>query len=137
MKYESEVREGWSFQAPDLRSLESVSREPAALSSRTIRLIEEFIEARLEHGINIAELATRRGFSESHFFRVFRRSFGISPHRYLMRRRLSLAQTLLTKTDLRLADIALKAGFADQSHFSRSFQQFMGLSPGAFRRHHG
>jgi AraC family transcriptional regulator len=55
----------------------------------------------------------------------------------LKRRRLSLAQTLLTKTDLRLADIALKAGFADQSHFSRSFQQCMGLSPGAFRRHHG
>ena len=113
------------------------NREPAAMSSRSIRQIEEFIDARLEHGIDIAELATRIGFSESYFFRVFRKSFGISPHRYLMRRRLALAQRLLTKTDLGLAEIALKAGFADQSHFSRSFQQFMGLSPGAFRRQHG
>lgn len=137
MKHESEVREGWSFQPSDLRFPESDSREAAALSSRRVRLIEEFIDARLEHGINIAELATHSGFSESHFFRVFRKSFGISPHRYLMRRRLSLAQTLLMKTELRLADIALKAGFADQSHFSRSFQRSMGLSPGAFRRHHG
>jgi AraC-like DNA-binding protein len=113
------------------------SREAAALSSRAIRLIEEFIDSRLEHGVNIAELATRVGLSHSHFFRVFRKSFGISPHRYLMRRRLSLAQTLLTKTDISLTDIALQAGFADQSHFSRSFQQFMGLSPGAFRKRHG
>lgn len=112
-------------------------RESAAMSSRSKRVIEEFIDARLEHGIDIAELATRIGLSESYFFRVFRKSFGISPHRYLMRRRLSLAQSLLTKSDLGLAEIALKAGFADQSHFSRSFQQFTGLSPGAFRRQHG
>ena len=113
------------------------SRVSAAMSSRNVRQIEEFIDARLEHGIDIAELAARIGFSQSYFFRVFRKSFGISPHRYLMRRRLALAQRLLTKSDLGLAEIALKAGFADQSHFSRSFQQFTGLSPGAFRRQHG
>jgi AraC family transcriptional regulator len=113
------------------------SRVSAAMSSRNVRQIEEFIDARLEHGIDIAELAARIGFSQSYFFRVFRKSFGISPHRYLMRRRLALAQRLLTKSELGLAEIALKAGFADQSHFSRSFQQFTGLSPGAFRRQHG
>lgn len=106
------------------------------MTTRTTRLIEEFIDARLEHGIDVAELATRTGFSESHFFRVFRKWFGVSPHRYLIRRRLSLAQTLLTQTDMRLVEIALKAGFSDQSHFSRSFQRFIGISPGAFRRQH-
>ena len=100
------------------------------------RRIEELIEARLESGVDLAELATSVGFSLSHFFRMFRRSYGVPPTRYLMHRKLSVARDLLMKTDLRLATIALKTGFADQSHFSRNFQRVMGLPPGAFRIQH-
>ena len=97
------------------------------------RRIEEFIGARLEAGIDIAELAANFGYSSSHFFRIFRRTFGITPHGYVMRRRLTLVQDLLTGTDLCLAEVALRAGFCDQSHLSRSFRQFAGLPPRAFR----
>ncbi len=109
--------------------------ETTTLSRRRIRLVENFIDARLERRVNVAEIATHIGLSKSHFFRVFHRSFGITPHRYLMRRRVSLAQTLLTTTDTGLAEIALRAGFADQSHLARCFQRVIGLSPSAFRRH--
>jgi len=64
---------------------------------------------------------------------MFRRSFGITPHTYVMRRRVAVAQQLLTRTDLGLVDIALKAGFCDQSHLSRSFRRFSGLPPRAYR----
>ena len=81
-----------------------------------IQRIEELVEKHLEGGVVVAEISSRLGYSPSHFFRMFRRSFGITPHTYVMRRRLAVAQKLLTRTDLGLVDIALKAGFCDQSH---------------------
>src|SRR5262249_33927002 len=108
-------------------------RECAGVSSHLFQRVEELIDARLEQGLDIPELAMSLGCSESHFYRMFRKSFGITPHRYLIRRRLSLAQTLLTQSDARLSEIALRAGFSDQSHFCRCFHQFTGISPRAFR----
>ena len=112
------------------------TKEPGGLPPRVRRRIDECIDAQLESRVDITELAASLGFSASHFFRMFRKSFGMTPHSYVMRRRLSLAQELLTNTDLGLAEIALKAGFSDQSHFCRSFHRFTGLPPRAFRLQH-
>lgn len=98
-----------------------------------IRRIEELVGKHLEGGVGITEMSNLLGYSPSHFFRMFRRSFGITPHTYVMRRRVAVAQQLLTRTDLDLVDIALKAGFCDQSHLSRSFRRFAGLPPRAYR----
>jgi AraC-like DNA-binding protein len=98
-----------------------------------IRRIEELVGKHLEGGVGITEMSSRLGYSPSHFFRMFRRSFGITPHTYVMRRRVAIAQQLLTRTDLGLVDIALKAGFCDQSHLSRSFRRVAGLPPRAYR----
>jgi transcriptional regulator GlxA family with amidase domain len=57
---------------------------------------------------DIAELAGRIGYPTLHFFRMFRRSFEVAPHAYVMRGRLALARELLTTSDLPLAEIALK-----------------------------
>jgi AraC-like DNA-binding protein len=127
---------------PRMRTIPSLSRRSAqkresfGLPLHMRRRIEEFIDARLESGVELAELARSIGFSLSHFSRMFRKSYGVPPHRYLMRRRLSLARDLLIKTELRLATIALKSGFADRSHLSRNFRRCMGLSPRAFRIQH-
>jgi AraC-like DNA-binding protein len=98
-----------------------------------IRRIEELVGTHLEDRVGVREISSRLGYSPSHFFRMFRRSFGITPHAYVMRRRVAMAQHLLTRTDLGLVDIALKAGFCDQSHLSRSFRRFSGLPPRAYR----
>jgi AraC-like DNA-binding protein len=98
-----------------------------------IRRIEELVGKHLEGGVGVTEISSHLGYSPSHFFRMFRRSFGITPHTYVMRRRVAVAQQLLTRTDLGLVDIALKAGFCDQSHLSRSFRRFAGLPPRAYR----
>jgi AraC-like DNA-binding protein len=112
------------------------TKEPRGLPPRLRRRIDECIDAQLESRVDITELAMSVGFSPSHFFRMFRKSFGMTPHSYVMRRRLFLAQELLTTTDLGLAEIALKAGFSDQSHFCRSFHRFTGMPPRAFRMQH-
>jgi len=107
--------------------------ETRGLPPRMLQRIRDYIDNHLDHRLNVDELATQLGISPSHFARSFGRSVGTTPHDYVMRRRLLRAQELLAQSDLSLVEIALRAGFADQSHFSRRFHQFMGLPPKAFR----
>ncbi len=57
----------------------------------------------------------------------------ITPHQYVIRRRIERAKQLLKQSDLRIVDIALACGFANQSHFSRHFRRIVGISPKEFR----
>ncbi|HXK39796.1 MAG TPA: helix-turn-helix transcriptional regulator [Candidatus Paceibacterota bacterium] len=72
--------------------------------------------------------------SPCHFSRVFRESFGCSPHGYISRRRVEHAQGLMLSGDAPLSQIALDCGFADQAHFSRTFRSIVGESPRTWRR---
>ena len=108
----------------------------SGLAPRILRRVEEYIDAHLDSAFNIAELAASVGISVSHFSRSFFRSVGFTPHRYVMRRRLTRAHDLLVQTDLAVAEVALATGFADQSHFSRRFRDFTGLPPRSFRMQH-
>jgi AraC-like DNA-binding protein len=101
-----------------------------------LRRVEEYIDAHLDSALGIQELAASVGISESHFSRSFFRSVGLTPHSYIMRRRLTRAQDLLARTDLALAEVALTTGFSDQSHFCRRFREFIGLPPRSFRMQH-
>jgi AraC-like DNA-binding protein len=109
-------------------------KDSVGIPPRLLGRIKEFIDEGLESGVDIEGLAKTFGYSVSHFFRMFRMSFGMPPHQYVMHRRIALAQELLTQTNLDLASIALKSGFADQSHLCRNFHRFIGFPPGAFRR---
>ncbi|MCC8943577.1 helix-turn-helix transcriptional regulator [Bradyrhizobium sp. Arg62] len=99
-----------------------------------IRRAEETLAADLEGDISLADLASDCGLSASHFSRAFRQSTGLSPHQWLLRRRVGLAKSLLSDRKLTLSEVALACGFADQSHFTRVFARLTGISPGAWRR---
>jgi AraC family transcriptional regulator len=101
-----------------------------------LRSIEEYIDGHLEQNLSIEELASHLGISPSYLARSFRSSAGLTPHAYVMRRRLLRAEELLASTELPLADIALETGFADQSHFSRRFHEMTGMPPRTFRLQH-
>ena len=66
--------------------------------------------------------------------RAFRARFGVSVGTYVRRERIRWASRALRNTDAPIAEIALQAGFADQSHFTRTFVRHMGVSPGRYRR---
>jgi AraC-like DNA-binding protein len=71
--------------------------------------------------------------SYSHFARAFKQSMGISPNVYMTEQRIERAKKLLSDTDLRIADIALRTGFASQSHFTSTFRKLVWTTPKAFR----
>lgn len=104
------------------------------LSRSALERIEEYIDANLDSALDIDELAALVGMSASHFTRSFNKSVGLTPHRYVIQCRVAKARELLAATDLPSTEIALNIGFSDQSHFSRRFQELLGVPPGAYRR---
>jgi AraC family transcriptional regulator len=122
--------------ALDKGSIAAEQEQRCGLPTRTLRSIEEYIDTHLEKELSIEELASHVGLSPSYFARSFRSALGLTPHAYVMHRRLLRAQVLLASTDLPLIDIALATGFADQSHFCRRFHQMTGVPPRTYRRQH-
>jgi AraC-like DNA-binding protein len=106
------------------------------LSPWQLRRVLDFIAAHLNDDPSIAELARECGLSSGYFSRAFRLTTGVTPHQWLIRRRVERARQLLLGNGLGLADIALVCGFVDQSHFTRVFAKLEGDSPGRWRQRH-
>jgi len=83
---------------------------------------------------DVRSLARHAGVHPVHLARTFRDHYGVSPGEWLRERRLEQARAQLEATEEPLSQIALQAGFSDQSHFSRAFRARFGLPPGRFRR---
>lgn len=98
------------------------------LTSRQLRCTDEWIAANLGYSIRLADLAAQAGLSEFHFHRIFSLSRGISPHKWVMMRRIDAAKAKL-HGDERIADIATTCGFACQSHMTRAFKAETGTTP--------
>ena len=94
----------------------------------------ERLESDLGGKLSLQQIAAEFGLSVSHFSRAFRVSTGLPPHQWLLRQRVKTAKQLMTVRDLPLSEIAISAGFANQSHFTRVFSAMVGVSPGAWRR---
>ncbi|WP_037502734.1 AraC family transcriptional regulator [Sphingomonas jaspsi] len=94
---------------------------------------QEFIEGAVVSGVRLEQLEQVTGFDRWQLSRDFRAILGTSPYRYLQHRRIDLAKRLL-RGGATLADAAHGAGFADQSHFGRTFRKAVGLSPGEWLR---
>jgi AraC family transcriptional regulator len=115
-----------------LRPLREITRGlPAPLFRRIVSVIED----RLDEDLELAELASEVGLSQSHFSSLFRKTTGRSPHQYIMQRRVERAQILLTSTKLPLSDIAPMVGFYDQSHLTHQMQRVLGVTPKYLRDH--
>jgi AraC-like DNA-binding protein/PAS domain-containing protein len=94
----------------------------------------DFIEEHIGEKISLGALSSMAGLSPNHFARAFQQSVGIAPHRYLLRRRVQHVEQMLRETQLPLAQIALAAGFSDQSHLARHFRRLTGMPPSVARR---
>ena len=99
---------------------------------RAIEYISDHLEQ--EREIALAVVADEVGMSYYHFSRAFKQSMGLSPINYITRQRMERAKRLLTETELPIAEIALRAGFSSQSHFTTSFRRLAGVTPSSFRR---
>lgn len=110
---------------------------PAAargLAPWQVRQVAAHIDSHLGNGITTDDLARIARLSACHFSRAFRESFGASPHKYVMRRRVERAQGLMLSTSHSLGQIAVECGLADQAHLCKLFVKIVGESPGMWRR---
>jgi AraC family transcriptional regulator len=100
-----------------------------------VRRVEDYMRASLARDMGVGELAGIVGLTAKHFARAFREATGTPPHRFLTGIRIEAAARMLDACRERpLADVAIACGFADQSHFTRSFRAVMGTTPGLYRR---
>ena len=98
-----------------------------------VRLTCEYIEATLPGSPDLSELAGVAGLSKYHFLRVFSREMGLTPHAYLLQRRIARSRTVLASGGS-LAAAARAGGFTDQSHFTKCFRRLVGVTPGEYSR---
>lgn len=103
------------------------------LTPREMSAVGSFIEANLDKSISLDQLSQVTGKSRFHFSRLFRRSVGTAPYRYVIERRIARAFGLLRHSGLPVSEIAVATGFADQSHLNRSFRRAYGATPGSVR----
>src|SRR4051794_17565761 len=105
------------------------------MSPRKLRQAIEFMNEKLdlEHDVSLSSVAEAVGMSYFHFSRTFKQSMNMSPNNYLVERRIEHAKRLLGETNLPVVDIALRAGFASQSHFTTTFRKLVGATPKVFR----
>ena len=96
--------------------------------------VAEFVEASLADDLRLSTLASLIDLSPYHFARAFKQSFGQSPHRYHIGRRIERAKALLAEPTHSITEIAQMVGFAETSSFSAAFRKSNGLSPREYRR---
>jgi AraC family transcriptional regulator len=94
----------------------------------------DFIHEHLDEQFTVADVARVIDLSPYHFSRAFKRVIGEAPHQYVLAQRLAHAHKLIAGSDLSIADVAIQAGFYDQSHFGYHFKRHFGVTPAAFRR---
>jgi len=111
------------------RALRRVAAAPRWLARARDHLHERFLDPP-----TVGELAQDAGVHPDYFARAFRTWFGAAVGAYVRRLRLDWAADRLARTEVPIVEIALDAGFADQSHFTRAFRHQVGITPGDYRR---
>lgn len=113
--------------------LQPVQPQRGGLTAWQLRLAWDFFARHIEGSAPLDGLARQCGLSASYFARAFRCSTGLAPHDWLVLRRVEVAKDMMLAEPLPLAQVAVACGFADQSHFTRTFAKQMGLPPARWR----
>jgi AraC-like DNA-binding protein len=121
-----------------LMKLAAAPQVHGGLSTGALRRVREYVQVHLDESIDLSMLAAAAGLSMHHFAREFKHSTGVTPHHYLIQKRVERAQQMLVaQTGLSLAEIACAVGFSDQGHLARHFRGLLGITPREFRRSQG
>ena len=119
-----------------LELLAAVSRESSRWTNRVpawLSAAEELLRARMGDCVRLSEVAAEIGVPPVQIARAFRAHYGVSVGEYGRRLRVEWAAAEIVGCDRPLAEIAVQAGFADQSHFTRLFKRYFGTTPGQYR----
>ena len=99
------------------------------LSNAVLQRVIEYIHENLDQQLTLAELSFIANMSSFHFARTFKQAIGMAPHQYVLHTRIERAKGLLLQGKLSVAEVAMRVGFFDQSHFTRYFKRIVGVTP--------
>nr|WP_321818032.1 MULTISPECIES: AraC family transcriptional regulator [unclassified Paraburkholderia] len=99
---------------------------------RRITRAAEFIDDNYTRALKLEEICAAAELSPSYLIRAFREQYGLTPHAYVVNRRIEFSRAQLRRGHA-IADVAAEAGFADQAHLQRAFRQFVAATPGQYR----
>jgi AraC family transcriptional regulator len=127
---------GRALAAQLLRRFECLGRGQSdrGLTRRQRRAVTDYIEQHIAADLSLRELADIAGVSASHFRSLFKESMGVPPHQYVIQRRVRHATRMLMRGAPRLSEVALRTGFADQSHMARCMRRLLGMTPSTVLR---
>jgi AraC family transcriptional regulator len=112
---------------------EGLRQRQHALAPKRLADVTRYIDSHIDDELTLDDLAAVARLSRYHFSRAFTRATGRTPHAFVMGRRIQAAKTMLLDTNLAIAEIASKSGFASPAHLSNRFFEAEGLRPSAFR----
>ena len=107
-----------------------------SLPSGRVRRVTEYIEQNLDKELRLAELAGLVCMSPFHFARLFKRSTGEPPHRFVIQQRIARASAFLAQPEPSIAEISRRVGFRTPSHFTTVFRRVSGVTPSGYRTEH-
>ena len=113
---------------------QGVADHRGGLPMSTLRRVTDFVNDNLSEDLGLSEMAGVANLSQYHFSRQFKRSTGITPHQYVIQRRVKRARELLASTDLSVGDVASAVGFTHQSHLAHHVRRHFGVAPSSLRR---
>jgi AraC family transcriptional regulator len=99
-----------------------------------LKKVLEFIDANLDKNISLSALAQAANMNLSYFATLFRKSMRVSPHQYVLNRRVEWAKRLLRDSKRSVLEVSLEVGFDHPNNFARVFRRMAGISPSEFRR---
>jgi AraC-like DNA-binding protein len=110
-----------------------VTTSGGELPAYRVRRVAQYIQANLRQDLRLAQLSAVVHMSPYHFSRLFKRSTGVPPHRFLVRHRIEQACALLAARNVSIAEVARTVGFRTPSHFTTTFRRITGMTPSAYR----
>ena len=102
--------------------------------SRELLRARDFADSRYAEPLGVDDMARAANLSRAHFSEQFKRTFGVSPHAYLLTRRLERAASMLRNTDYTVAYICVSVGLTSVGSFTTRFKRAYGMTPTAYRR---
>lgn len=109
-------------------------REDAPCIPNAIEEIRLYLDLHITENLKLSNIAKHFSFSKEHIIRVFKHTYGITPHQYILQSKIRIAMGMLKTTDDTIHEIASKLNFSNPHHFSEAFKTLIGFRPSEYRK---